>query len=92
MMHGGWCWMMDNGYMETTVHGDLRDLIARPYQNNDTIVMRPDETLADVYQRMKLYDVSQLPVMKDNEIVGIIDESDVLLTVFDDADAFVQHL
>jgi len=81
-------WMMDNGYMETTVHGDLRDLIARPYQNNDTIVMRPDETLADVYQRMKLYDVSQLPVMKDNEIVGIIDESDVLLTVFDDADAF----
>jgi len=81
-------WMMDNGYMETTVHGDLRDLIARPYQNNDTIVMRPDETLADVYQRMKLYDVSQLPVMADNEIVGIIDESDVLLTVFDNAEAF----
>ncbi len=81
-------WMMDNGYMETTVHGDLRDLIARPYQNNDTIVMRPDETLADVYQRMKLYDVSQLPVMEDNEIVGIIDESDVLLTVFDHAEAF----
>lgn len=81
-------WMMDNGYMETPVHGDLRDLIARPYQNNDTIVMRPDETLADVYQRMKLYDVSQLPVMADNEIVGIIDESDVLLTVFDNAEAF----
>lgn len=81
-------WMMDNGYMETPIYGDLRDLIARPYQNNDTIVMRPDETLADVYQRMKLYDVSQLPVMADNEIVGIIDESDVLLTVFDQPQAF----
>lgn len=81
-------WMMDNGYMETPVYGDLRDLISRPYQNNDTIVMRPDETLADVYQRMKLYDVSQLPVMSDNEIVGIIDESDVLLTVFNHPEAF----
>jgi cystathionine beta-synthase (EC 4.2.1.22) len=85
-------WMMDNGYLETTVHGDLRDLIARPYQNNDTIVMRPDETLADVYQRMKLYDVSQLPVMEDNEIIGIIDESDVLLTVFDNAEAFKNNV
>ncbi len=81
-------WMLDNGYIETEQFGDLRDLISRPYQSNDTIVMRRNETLGTVYQRMKLYDVSQLPVMDGDDIVGIIDESDVLMKVFEKADAF----
>lgn len=77
-------WMMDNGFIEVEQHGDLRDLISRPYQSNDLIVMRPNETLSTVYQRMKLYDVSQLPIMDGDEIVGIIDESDVMMYVYDD--------
>ncbi len=81
-------WMLDNGYIESESHGDLRDLISRPYRSNDTIVMRPEETLAAVYQRMKLYDVSQLPVMENDDIVGIIDESDVLMKVFGHPEAF----
>ena len=40
------------------------------------------------YQRMKLYDVSQLPVLEDGKIVGIVDEEDMLLEVYDDPDAF----
>ncbi len=77
-------WMMDNGFIEVEQYGDLRDLISRPYQSNDLIVMRPNETLSTVYQRMKLYDVSQLPIMDGDEIVGIIDESDVMMYVYDD--------
>ena len=34
------------------------------------------------YRRMKLYDVSQIPVMQDGRIVGIVDEEDILLEVF----------
>lgn len=81
-------WMMDNGFIEVEQHGDLRDLISRPYQSNDLIVMRPNETLSTVYQRMKLYDVSQLPIMDGDEIVGIIDESDVMMYVYDNNDKF----
>ncbi len=81
-------WMMDNGFIEVEQYGDLRDLISRPYQSNDLIVMRPQETLATVYQRMKLYDVSQLPIVEDDEIVGIIDESDVMMYVYDDNSKF----
>ena len=33
---------------------------------------------------MKLYDVSQLPVMDGDKIVGILDESDVLMHVYGD--------
>lgn len=75
-------WMLDNGFIEREQHGDLRDLILRPYHQRDTIVVGPDDVLTVAYQRMKLYDVSQLPVIQDEQIVGILDESDLLLHVY----------
>jgi cystathionine beta-synthase len=81
-------WMRDQGFIETDTHGDLRDLIARPFESNDTITVDPDEPLANAYGRMKLYDVSQLPVIKEQEIVGFIDESDILLAVAQSNDRF----
>jgi cystathionine beta-synthase len=74
-------WMRDLGFIETESYGDLRDLIARPYATHDTITVGPDEPLANAYGRMKLYDVSQLPVIADGHIVGILDESDLLIAV-----------
>jgi cystathionine beta-synthase len=38
---------------------------------------------------MKLYDVSQLPVLEGEKIVGIIDESDLLLHVYGDEKRFL---
>jgi cystathionine beta-synthase len=81
-------WMRDQGFIETEQHGDLRDLIARPYDSHDTVTVGPDEPLANAYTRMKLYDVSQLPVIEDDRIVGIIDESDLLIAVFASEHAF----
>jgi cystathionine beta-synthase len=37
---------------------------------------------------MKLYDVSQLPVLQASKVVGILDEEDILLQVFDDDERF----
>src|SRR3546814_13258543 len=37
---------------------------------------------------MKLYEISQLPVMDGDRIVGILDESDVLLHVYGDEARF----
>jgi cystathionine beta-synthase len=39
---------------------------------------------------MKLYDMSQLPVMREGQIVGILDEEDLLLKVFDHPQGFNQ--
>jgi len=66
----------------------LRDIISRPYSSHDTITIGPEETLNAAYQRMKLYDVSQLPVIDEGKIVGIIDESDVLMAVHKDSGRF----
>jgi cystathionine beta-synthase len=81
-------WMLDNGFLERPHYGDLRDLILRPYAQRDTVVVGPGDTLAVAYQRMKMYDVSQLPVMDEEKIVGIVDESDVLLHVYGDEKRF----
>jgi len=81
-------WMLDNGFLERRNTGDLRDLILRPYSQRDTVVVGPAEPLTTAYQRMKLYDVSQLPVMDGDRIVGIVDESDVLLHVYSDETKF----
>ncbi len=81
-------WMLDNGFLERPRYGDLRDLILRPYSQRDTVVVGPNDLLTTAYQRMKLYDVSQLPVMDGDRLVGIIDESDVLLHVYGDEARF----
>ena len=81
-------WMLDNGFLERPRYGDLRDLILRPYSQRDTVVVGPNDLLTTAYQRMKLYDVSQLPVMDGDRIVGILDESDVLLHVYGDESRF----
>jgi cystathionine beta-synthase len=81
-------WMLDNGFLEREQHGDLRDLITRPFAQRDTVVVGPNDLLVTAWQRMKLYDVSQLPVMEGDRIVGIVDESDVLLHVYGDEARF----
>jgi cystathionine beta-synthase len=47
------------------------------------VTVNADETVLAAHQRMKLYDVSQLPVLQDGRIVGIVDEEDILLEVYD---------
>jgi cystathionine beta-synthase len=81
-------WMLDNGFLDRESTGDLRDLITRPFSKRDTIVVAPTDLLVTAWQRMKLYDVSQLPVMDGDNIVGIVDESDVLLHVYGDESRF----
>jgi cystathionine beta-synthase len=83
-------WMRDQGFLETTSHGDLRDLIARPFESHDTVTIGPDEPLANAYTRMKLYDVSQLPVIAQDRLVGILDESDLLLAVAESSERFTE--
>ena len=81
-------WMLDNGFIEREQHGDLRDLLLRPFAQRDTVVVGPNELLMTAYTRMKLYDVSQLPVLEGDRVVGLIDESDLLLAVFDKSRSF----
>ncbi|MDR1828168.1 MAG: pyridoxal-phosphate dependent enzyme [Methylobacteriaceae bacterium] len=76
-------WMRDRGLMDRAAFGDLRDFVAHPAGEGAVVSVRPDDTLDKVYGLMKLYDISQLPVLDGaGKPVGIIDESDLLHAVY----------
>jgi cystathionine beta-synthase len=74
-------WLDDHGFASREQTHDLRDLIARPFSRGGMITVRPSDTLQAVYRKMKMYDMSQFPVMEDGKIVGLIGETDILLAV-----------
>ena len=70
-------WLMDQGFLKREQYGDLRDLITRRHEEHATVTVGGRQ-LMTAYARMKLYDVSQLPVLEDGKVVGIMDEWDLL--------------
>jgi cystathionine beta-synthase len=81
-------WMVDQGLLKRRQYGDLRDLISRRAEDGGVVSVSPQETLAVAFQRMRLAEVSQLPVLDQGRLVGVIDESDLLLKVHADATRF----
>jgi cystathionine beta-synthase len=71
-------WLADQGLGNQPLHGDLSDLISRKYEKGDVIVAGPDDTLDTAFKRMRGADVSQLPIIQDGRLVGILDESDLV--------------
>ena len=83
-------WMQDQGYLRGPGRGDLHDLVVRTHQRGAVVSVAPDDLLLTAYSRMKLYDLSQLPVLDGERIEGILDESDLLVAVGRDEAAFRQ--
>lgn len=81
-------WLQDQGLNNRAEVNDLRDLISRSYLRGDVVWVGPEETLQRVYAKMKMFDISQVPVMQDGKLVGIIDETDILLAVVGNAAGF----
>jgi cystathionine beta-synthase len=81
-------WMLDQGYMERPATGNLRELISRRHNEGAVITVAPDDTLLTAFQRMRMADISQVPVVENGRCVGVLDESDLLLTIHEDAARF----
>ncbi len=85
-MFSDW-WMVDNGFLERKTYGDLRDLIARRHLDHEDYVLSPDMPVQQAIKRMRMYGVSQLAVLDASDrVVGILDESDVLLALLKGGD------
>jgi cystathionine beta-synthase len=75
-------WMTEQGFIRRAPQGDLRDLILHRYEAGEVISIGPGDTLLTAFRRMRASEVSQLPVVDDSgHVVGIVDESDVLVKV-----------
>ncbi len=71
-------WLADQGLSQRPLHGDLSDLITRRPEEGGVVTVGPDDTLDTAFKRMRGADVSQLPVLQDGRLVGILDESDLV--------------
>jgi cystathionine beta-synthase len=83
-------WMADQGFLKRDSYGDLRDIIGRRADERAVVTIGPEDRLMTAYARMKLYDISQIPVLEGNKVIGLIDEWDLLSAVQDDPGKFRQ--
>ncbi|HMW39477.1 MAG: pyridoxal-phosphate dependent enzyme [Saprospiraceae bacterium] len=68
-------WMRQRGFLESELK--VRDLVAAK-KDKSFYSVSPDSRLRDVLTMIKDHDISQLPVMKDEEVIGTISENSIL--------------
>jgi len=74
-------WMAEQGLLPRKIFGDLRDLVARRFEEGGVVSVKPSDPLQTAFARMRYAEVSQLPVIEGGRIVGLLDESDILSRV-----------
>ncbi len=74
-------WMMDQAFIERERFGDLRDLIARRHLDREDYTLKPSTPLTQAIKQMMMYQISQMVVIEGEAVVGILDESDILLAM-----------
>ena len=85
-------WLHDNNLLELEKFGDLRDLINRRADKGEMITVSPGETLLVAYNRMRASDISQIPVMDEGKLLGVMDEEDLLFTVSQEPGKFSDNV
>jgi cystathionine beta-synthase len=81
-------WMEDQGFIQRQKFGDLRDLIGRPHGERATITVGPDDALTTAHNRLRNAGFSQLPVMEDDKLIGVVTEDDILRFAFGRPECF----
>lgn len=72
-------WMKENGFLDSPMQSNsVGDLIAKIQPEQKLISVSSSETVFNVIDMFKKYRVSQLPVMENENVIGLVDESDLL--------------
>lgn len=71
-------WLKINGLTHEYQHGNLSDIIARRQDDGEIVWIEPSDSLKTAIRKMSQNDLSQLPVVKNGIVVGMIDESQIL--------------
>ncbi|MGR4001180.1 MAG: pyridoxal-phosphate dependent enzyme [Alphaproteobacteria bacterium] len=84
-------WRRDEGLMgdsgeDSVEGGGLALILNRRADRGEVIMVESGDTLLTAYRRMRMSDLSQLPVVEDGLIRGLIDEEDILSAVLGGAD------
>ncbi|MBT8101435.1 MAG: pyridoxal-phosphate dependent enzyme [Gammaproteobacteria bacterium] len=75
-------WMEDQGFIKREQFGDLRDLVGRPHGEHATITVGPTDVLTTAHNRLRNAGFSQLPVMEEGDLVGVVTEDTIIQFVY----------
>jgi len=75
-------WLEDQGFITREEQGDLRDLIGRPHGERATITVGPTDVLTTAHNRLRNAGFSQLPVMHEGHLVGVVTEDAIIQYAF----------
>ena len=72
-------WLKENGFVDSPMaEKQVKDLVAaKPHR--DVIRVKVGQTVMEVVDLLKEHGISQVPVFSDDNLVGIIDESDLIM-------------
>ena len=79
-------WMQDNGFLDEHPAGKLTDLLRHKSLLQPIIYVGPSDPVQRAANLLRQYNISQLPVMAGDEVVGSIQEGEVMRLVLEKVD------
>lgn len=77
-------WMRERGFLDEEVT-TAEDLI-KDHKDKPLVIVRTEELVSHAIERLKKYNISQIPVIDTSGFVGSIDESDLFRSYFENKD------
>jgi cystathionine beta-synthase len=73
-------WMREAGFLGGRVPlGSVKDVLVRRHDRGEVVTCGQFDTVRDVTTKMKAHGISQLPVMAGDKLLGLIEESDLVV-------------
>jgi cystathionine beta-synthase len=73
-------WMREAGFLGGRVAlGSVKDVLVRRHDRGEVVTCSQFDTVRDVITKMKAHGISQLPVMAGDKLLGLIEESDLVV-------------
>ncbi|NDC26077.1 MAG: CBS domain-containing protein [Proteobacteria bacterium] len=75
-------WMMENSFLDRKTDNTIGDLIRLIHKAPKIVSAKGEDSVESVVRTMRVEGVSQIPVMRGNEIVGVVSETELLRPLF----------
>ncbi|MEY2702485.1 MAG: hypothetical protein RLY43_1118, partial [Bacteroidota bacterium] len=77
-------WMRERGFLDEEIT-KAEDLI-KDHKDKPLVIVRTEELVSHAIERLKKYNISQIPVIDTTGFVGSVDESDLFRSYFENKD------
>jgi len=77
-------WMRERGFLDEGLK-TASDVVAK-HSNKDLVTCGTEELVSHAVAKMKKFNISQIPVTKDNQFVGVVDDTTLYQQIIENSD------